>query len=49
MFRCYSYTVIRERINLSLLKLQSAAEQCNTQGGSYMTGTDRQLWFKFMV
>ena len=22
MFRCYSYTVIRERINLCLLKLQ---------------------------
>ena len=22
MFRCYSYTIIRERINLSLLKLQ---------------------------
>ena len=22
MFRCYSYTIIRERINLCLLKLQ---------------------------
>ena len=22
MFRCYSYTIIRERINLRLLKLQ---------------------------
>ena len=26
MFRCYSYTIIRERINLCLLKLQSTAD-----------------------
>ena len=26
MFRCYSYTIIRERINLCLLKLQN---NCN--------------------
>jgi len=37
MFRCYSYTIIRERINLCLLNLQfsgvaeSTAEQCNIQ------------------
>jgi len=31
MFRCYSYTIIRERINLCLLKLQSTAEECNRQ------------------
>jgi len=26
MFRCYSYTIIRERINLCLLKLQLLKE-----------------------
>ena len=26
MFRCYSYTIIRERINLCLLKLQLLRE-----------------------
>jgi len=26
MFRCYSYTIIRERINLCLLKLQLKKE-----------------------
>jgi len=31
MFRCYSYTIIRERINLCLLKLQSTAEKYNVQ------------------
>jgi hypothetical protein len=28
MFRCYSYTIIRERINLCLLKLQLKIHRC---------------------
>ena len=45
MFRCYSYTIIRERINLCLLKLQLVKKKklrdkviplqarCGPQGG----------------
>ena len=29
MFRCYSYTIIRERINSCLLKLQLLKDYCN--------------------
>ena len=39
MFRCYSYTIIRERISLFLLKLQllkqSTAEQYNNKDLTY--------------
>jgi len=30
MFRCYSYTIIRERINLCLLKLQLLKQSIKT-------------------
>ena len=31
MFRCYSYTIIRERINLCLLKLHLLKYYCNNR------------------
>jgi len=31
MFRCYSYTIIRERINFSLLKLQLLKQSTKTR------------------